>query len=77
LLNGVHLLNLKSASAIPLVVWVEAAIGGVLLSFAYERVHFNLLHTPPRHRRQMLPAVLASTWPVMLFGVGQAVIRIA
>jgi len=42
LLNGVHLLNIKSARLVPLDVWIEAAIGGVLLSFAYERVRFNL-----------------------------------
>ena len=42
LLNNIHLLSLKSASTVPLVVWIEAAIGGALFSFAYERLRFNL-----------------------------------
>lgn len=40
--NHVHLLSLKLASGIPLVVWIEAAIGGVLLSLAYEHGRTNL-----------------------------------
>lgn len=54
LLNHVHLLSLKSASTIPLVVWIEAAIGGVLLSLAYDRGRLNLLsHHLGAFKRQL------------------------
>ena len=41
-INGVHLLSLKSASGVPLVVFIEAGIVGFLLEYAWDRGRFNL-----------------------------------